>query len=650
MTDTTGRVVAVTHDPLGDELAADALTGATSLVVEDAADFSEDGGSVLVGGEVLRYLTADDEAGVLTLDPATPLGADAVAGDRVALWDAEAAGVVTDYVAHVAEDGAELNDDSLEATIHHALVPYLPEGIRDGLGEAVLMQRLDGGLFVVDLLGRTPVMDGRMIDPETLPDSGGSDGLAPASSPTPVIRSGIGSLFIIWDETPNADLVTYSVYLSATSGFTPDPSTFVGSSTGLGPLSVRALTDGTPLEPGTTYYAAVIAADADGNAPASAEAAGSPAQVTSADIATNAVKADMIDANAVTAAAVAADAIDGMTITGAILRTAASGQRVQIDSTDGLVGYNAAGEALTSVSPSTGALTAQSASIEGVLSTLDTDGTGIRTAVDPSNDGGSVELLVRDNVVGEVGVWAYDAPSTGGVTVLGGANRVVIQDALLAEPAGAYIDMGDGFGAGTSSIDMAAPNDCSLRSGTEVRLGTYGTGASWVTYSGSITYETGGQYLVYSGGLPNPSFQLSSAGSARFGNHSTSGSSANVYMSPTGFVYRSTSSRRYKTHIRPLEVDPKAILRAEPSSWLDKGNLSRWNLDHEEGVFPLRDVGFIAEQLDEVGLSDFVLFDDEGRPDAIAYDRLTAAIVPLLREQEDRLTTLEKRLAALEQT
>jgi len=64
--------------------------------------------------------------------------------------------------------------------------------------------------------------------------------------------------------------------------------------------------------------------------------------VTAEKLAANAVVADKIAANAITTAKLAATAIDGMTITGALIRTAASGQRVQLD-VNGLRTFNSGG-------------------------------------------------------------------------------------------------------------------------------------------------------------------------------------------------------------------------------------------------------------------------------------------------------------------
>lgn len=64
--------------------------------------------------------------------------------------------------------------------------------------------------------------------------------------------------------------------------------------------------------------------------------------VTAEKIAVGAIVAEKIAAGAITAGKIAATAIDGMTITGALIRTAASGQRLELTN-QGLVGYGASG-------------------------------------------------------------------------------------------------------------------------------------------------------------------------------------------------------------------------------------------------------------------------------------------------------------------
>lgn len=128
--------------------------------------------------------------------------------------------------------------------------------------------------------------------------------------------------------------------------------------------------------------------------------------------------------------------------------------------------------------------------------------------------------------------------------------------------------------------------------------------------------------------------------------HTTTGSAANAYLDAfTGRIYRSTSSRRQKTDIADAEVDPADVLAMQPRTWVDTVKV---DLAEDEGDLR-RDVGFIAEELDELpSLRQFVQYNAEGEPDAIEYDRLSVALLTLAKAQAEQLTAIEKRLDALE--
>ena len=147
-----GRVLAVNEETLGSELVADHAAGVTSLTVEDAADFDEDGGWLKVGDQVVQYTDVDDDTGTITL--AATLEAAGEEGDRVWLWDEMRLVVTTDKVAHVELDGDDDDADSLEATIPLHLLDDLPEGIRGGVtGESVLLEQDGDEWRIVDVLG-----------------------------------------------------------------------------------------------------------------------------------------------------------------------------------------------------------------------------------------------------------------------------------------------------------------------------------------------------------------------------------------------------------------------------------------------------------------------------------------------------------------
>jgi hypothetical protein len=126
----------------------------------------------------------------------------------------------------------------------------------------------------------------------------------------------------------------------------------------------------------------------------------------------------------------------------------------------------------------------------------------------------------------------------------------------------------------------------------------------------------------------------------------TTGSAANLYKDPfTGQLARSTSALKYKTDIADADVDPVDVLALQPRTWVDKAKLDK----PEQAEHLRRDIGFIAEELDEhPSLRQFVVYDLAGEPDAIEYDRLTVALLELAKAQQKQIDDLDARLTALE--
>ena len=55
-----------------------------------------------------------------------------------------------------------------------------------------------------------------------------------------------------------------------------------------------------------------------------------------------------------------------------------------------------------------------------------------------------------------------------------------------------------------------------------------------------------------------------------------------------------------------------------------------------------RHLGFIAEELDELGLKEAVIYDKKGRPDGIHYHKLTAMLVKAIQELTAQVEELRK--------
>ena len=124
----------------------------------------------------------------------------------------------------------------------------------------------------------------------------------------------------------------------------------------------------------------------------------------------------------------------------------------------------------------------------------------------------------------------------------------------------------------------------------------------------------------------------------------TYSSAANVVITSDGVLGRSTSARKYKTDIKIAEEvikNAKRVLNINPSSWIDKGDLS-------DGIENKRYHGFIADEFDEAGLKEVVVYGANGQIESLAYDRIPIYHNVILKEQEKEIADLNRRIKRLE--
>jgi len=150
----------------------------------------------------------------------------------------------------------------------------------------------------------------------------------------------------------------------------------------------------------------------------------------------------------------------------------------------------------------------------------------------------------------------------------------------------------------------------------------------------------GNVYLSAVGGDTNLSINLVAKGSgnviAPSVNANTTGSAANVYVDGNGILLRATSSKRYKTDIRDYTPGIDKLSQIRPV--LYKSNQP---LDGDKDF-----AGFLAEDIDALGLKEFVVYNAEGEPDALAYPNMMALAVNCIKELSDRIKVLESKLAS----
>lgn len=125
--------------------------------------------------------------------------------------------------------------------------------------------------------------------------------------------------------------------------------------------------------------------------------------------------------------------------------------------------------------------------------------------------------------------------------------------------------------------------------------------------------------------------------------HLTTAAAANAVLDAgTGILTRSTSSRRYKDDVEdmaPLDLD--AVLAMQPKTWRDKLEIEA------DPNTTRRYVGLIAEDLDALGLTQFIVYDDDGQPEAISYPLMFIPLLELAKDQQARLDRQQEQIDAL---
>jgi hypothetical protein len=160
-------------------------------------------------------------------------------------------------------------------------------------------------------------------------------------------------------------------------------------------------------------------------------------------------------------------------------------------------------------------------------------------------------------------------------------------------------------------------------------------------YSGNqsgLDLRTASNYIVLSDGDGNPRVVVTSGGDIRVPQtyNTTTGNAANMYIDSFGNHYRSTSSARYKNTVNDATHGLTELLTLRPVTY--KGN------NDGDTVFG----GLIAEEVHDAGLTEFVQYDTEGRPDALAYGQMVSLCIKAIQEQQATIEALEARITQLE--
>jgi Chaperone of endosialidase len=113
----------------------------------------------------------------------------------------------------------------------------------------------------------------------------------------------------------------------------------------------------------------------------------------------------------------------------------------------------------------------------------------------------------------------------------------------------------------------------------------------------------------------------------------TTASGANLWIDSSGVIQRNVSSIKYKTDVQDYNKGLADLMKLRAVSYLSKSEIDN----------PKRYAGMIAEELYELGFSEYVNLDKNGDPDSISYASMVALLIKSIQELNQKVNALENK-------
>jgi len=239
-------------------------------------------------------------------------------------------------------------------------------------------------------------------------------------------------------------------------------------------------------------------------------------------------------------------------------------------------------------------------------------------------------LTVQNNTVLTSANFNGYAPSLTGNGASGGAWGIGITGNAATVTNGVYNNGGSYNIIAANAAQLTAPDPSFTLSLNNLGYTTFyvNSVAKWSVdvlgyanlYGCNVSTTMQTQQLIVSG----PSAVFSGLGTGSF--------NALSINTGTNTMVRTVSSLRYKHDIHDTDIGLAEVLKLRPVTF-------RFN------DFPdiLRG-GFIAEEVEELGLTEFVNYDPEGRPEGLSYDSMVSLMARAIQELNAKIENLQVQL------
>lgn len=295
--------------------------------------------------------------------------------------------------------------------------------------------------------------------------------------------------------------------------------------------------------------------------------------------------------------------------------------------------------------------------------TLAADGTSAKPGISFASD---IDTGLRRNAADDISIVTGGARA---ITIDSSQNVGVGTYAPVAKLNVVSADVGFTPSADADELFLENTGNCGITIGCgtnqkgNIYFGEQGAGVS----TGAIVYDTNANYMAFStaglssermrisdqlilgGTTSNTAINYSLVTSGRIQSDAsysnTTASAANLHITSSGLLVRSTSSARYKTNVETLKDSyADAVLNARPVYF---NSIASDDTAHPEWSY----WGFIAEEVAEIDPR-LVHYseDDDGnlQAEGVQYDRFVPHLINLVKRQKDQIADLTARIEALE--
>jgi len=175
-------------------------------------------------------------------------------------------------------------------------------------------------------------------------------------------------------------------------------------------------------------------------------------------------------------------------------------------------------------------------------------------------------------------------------------------------------------------VDVSNNMELAVRNGSGTLTGAIRSAGD--SYVNSVT----GNFGV---GTNAPATTLHSNGTIRYTNRPAAGTITAIGFDTNGDLKASSSSLRYKYDIADYNKGLDVVNQLRPVSF-KFNNETRTN------------IGFVAEEIDALGLSEVMLYDEQDRPEGVLYSNMVSLLTKAIQELSAALDAAESRISDLE--